>query len=210
MHTAFLVVSSHADPSLLRSNAVLKERSAALKWAQNSFALQEDPALWEADLNPAIFPTLMSLYALPPHHGTGLSPSNTTRLAAQIILFNPAAPPLAPAAAAPQAAPPPPPPPPPAIPVAAAAAPVPIPLPGLNIARPQPGPAPSLPIPPQSSAQPPSQLLPAAPPQPPPPTNARKRPHYMCSNDLLNALPAEVYRVVVVGLAGTRWGWHWR
>jgi hypothetical protein len=127
MHTAFLVASSQEDPSLLRSNAVLKERSAALKWAQNSLALQEDPALWEADLNPAILPTLMSLYALPPHHGAGLPPSNTTRLATQIILFNPAAPPQAPAAAAPQAALPPPPPPP--IPAAAAAAPVPISLP---------------------------------------------------------------------------------
>jgi hypothetical protein len=42
MHTAFLAASSHADPSLLCSNATLKERSAALKWAQNSLALQED------------------------------------------------------------------------------------------------------------------------------------------------------------------------
>jgi hypothetical protein len=55
------------------------------------------------------------------------------------------------------------------------------------------GPAPPLPIPPQSSAQPTPQLPPAAPPQPQPPSKVRKRPHYMCSNDLLNALPAEVY-----------------
>jgi len=125
MHTAFLVASSHADPSLLRSNAALKERSAALKWAQNSLALQEDPALWESDLNPAILPTLLSLYALPPHHGAVPPPSNTTRLAAQISLFNPVAPQPAPAAAAQQAAPPPPPPPPLAAAPAAAAAPIP-------------------------------------------------------------------------------------
>ena len=162
MHTAFLVASSHADPSLLRSNAALKERSAALKWAQNSLALQEDPALWESDLNPAILPTLMSLYALPPHHGAVPPPSNTTRLAAQIILFNPVAPQPAPAAAAQQAAPPPPPPPP--LPAAAAAASAPIPPSGLNIARPQAGPAAPPPLPSQSLAQPPPQLAAAAPP----------------------------------------------
>jgi hypothetical protein len=120
----------------------------------------------------------MSLYAIPPHHGAGLPPSNPSRLVAQIIFF---------------AALPPQPPPGPPILAAAAAAPALGSLPGLNIARPQPGSAPSLQPLPSTSAQPPPQLLPAAPPQPPQTVNHRKRPRYMSSDDLLNALPAEVY-----------------
>ena len=92
-HQAFLKSACHADPSVLRAAGVWKERSASLCWAHHSLALNDDPSQWETTLNPVLLPSLLSLYAAPPYHGPAPAPSNTARLAAQITLFDPAAPP---------------------------------------------------------------------------------------------------------------------
>ena len=83
-HQAFLANAGHANPSALCAVSAWKERSAALHWAHNSLALAEDPALWSTTLNPALLPELLSLYALPPHHGPAPSPPDTVRLAATL------------------------------------------------------------------------------------------------------------------------------
>ena len=103
----YLTAAGHDNPSLLRTNRDWRERAASLAWARSSLSKAENPDAWPTDVNPAILPTLLSLYALPPHRGPAPAPSDFVRLAAQIALFDPSPPVVAsaaPSAAAPLAA----------------------------------------------------------------------------------------------------------
>ena len=67
----------------------IAERCAALLWARDSIAKDEDPDSWPTSLPISLMAVLMSLYALPPHKGHGPPPSDAIRLADIIALYNP-------------------------------------------------------------------------------------------------------------------------
>jgi hypothetical protein len=169
-HAAFL-----SDAGISTAGATVKdihERCAALAWARASLASATDPDSWSTTLDASLHPTLLGLYALPPHRGSDAPPSDFQRLASTIKLYDPADPAQAPA-------------PPPAPPSAASDGST-----VIDTTRP------SVPTTPGSS--PPTGGAPASPSaaraQPPdtPPTQ-KKRARMLMHVDLAAQLPPEVY-----------------
>jgi hypothetical protein len=84
-HAAFLT-----DAGISTTGASVKdihERCAALSWARASLASATDPDSWPTALDASLHPTLLGLYALPPHRGSDAPPSDFQRLAATIKLY---------------------------------------------------------------------------------------------------------------------------
>ena len=90
-----------SDAGISAANATAKEnheRCAALVWARSSLAAATDPDSWPTTLDASLHPVLLGLYHLPPYRGSGASPSDFSRLADIIQLYDPSPP--APAASA--------------------------------------------------------------------------------------------------------------
>ncbi len=71
-HVTFLT-----DAGIQTTNAPAKdihERCAALAWARASIASATDPDSWPTTLDASLHPTLLGLYALPPHRGSDAPP----------------------------------------------------------------------------------------------------------------------------------------
>ena len=150
------------------SSKDLLERVSTLAWARASLANNDDPDSWGTTLDSSLHGPLLALYSLPPYKGPLPAPSDFVRLAQMVTLFD--ASPITSLA--------------PAQPSSTAQT-------GhvgqvINTAR---GGAPTLPL---SS----SPALAAGVPNPAPQGTTKKRPAAMMHDDLLVALPTDVYNAL--------------